>query len=352
MQSKVIEEANRQLSVCNACRYCEGFCASFQAMTRYRSFNESTIKQMANLCHNCQACYHSCQFTAPHEFDLNLPQALANARAESWEESMPFPAIARVMQSQGLLLLVGVLVAGILFWIVGEIPLASNLSFYELMPHNTLVSLFLTFFFLPLIILSIGLRRYWKSVGGKAIRWAHLSSAMKAAATLKNLDGGLGQGCNYEKGDKYTHTRRWAHQATMYGFLLCFLSTSVATIMHYGFLQEAPYPFWSLPKLFGVTGGVLLSLGTAKLMILKGRSDPNLGVSNRRSGEYGFVSLLFLVSTSGLLLYWLSGTDWASLLLIIHLASIAVFFVTTPYSKMAHGFFRTAALIREAQFKH
>ncbi|MDC1240864.1 4Fe-4S ferredoxin, partial [Litorivicinus sp.] len=138
MQSKVIEEANRQLSVCNACRYCEGFCASFQAMTRYRSFNESTIKQMANLCHNCQACYHSCQFTAPHEFDLNLPQALANARAESWEESMPFPAIARVMQSQGLLLLVGVLVAGILFWIVGEIPLASNLSFYELMPHNTL----------------------------------------------------------------------------------------------------------------------------------------------------------------------------------------------------------------------
>jgi citrate/tricarballylate utilization protein len=33
----------------------------------------------------------------------------------------------------------------------------------------------------------------------------------------------------------------------------------------------------------------------------------------------------------------------------IHLASIAAFFVTLPYTKMAHGFFRLAALMREAQ---
>ena len=28
------EEVARQLQICNACRYCEGFCAVFPAMTR------------------------------------------------------------------------------------------------------------------------------------------------------------------------------------------------------------------------------------------------------------------------------------------------------------------------------
>ena len=28
------EEARRQIEICNACRYCEGFCSVFPAMTR------------------------------------------------------------------------------------------------------------------------------------------------------------------------------------------------------------------------------------------------------------------------------------------------------------------------------
>ena len=31
-------EANRMLQICNACRYCEGFCAVFPAMTRRIEF--------------------------------------------------------------------------------------------------------------------------------------------------------------------------------------------------------------------------------------------------------------------------------------------------------------------------
>jgi len=50
-------------------------------------------------------------------------------------------------------------------------------------------------------------------------------------------------------------------------------------------------------------------------------------------------------------LYWSKGTPLAGGLLIIHLAVVATFFVAIPYSKMAHGFFRLAALCREAQLK-
>ncbi len=350
MHSDALAEATRQLSICNACRYCEGFCASFQAMTRYRAFDAETVAHMANLCHNCQACYHSCQYTAPHEFDLNLPQALANARVESWEEHMPFALIARKVQSSGMILAWITLFAAFLFGVVGNIPWVSDASFYALISHNALVAVFLPLFVGPLVILSLGLMKYWRAVGGQRITVNHLSAALVAAGSMKNLGGGLGQGCNYEHEDRYSNARKWAHHATMYGFLLCFAATSVATVMHYAFDYPAPYPLFSPPKILGVLGGILLTLGTSKLLYLKAKSDPALGVSDRRAGEYGFVLILWFVSTSGLLLYWLGGTMFAGAMLNLHLAGIAAFFVTLPYTKMAHGFFRLAALIREAQF--
>ena len=78
-------EARRQIEICNACRYCEGYCAVFPAMTRQRAFADGDMTQLANLCHNCRGCYYACQYTEPHEFAVNLPAALAEARQDSWD---------------------------------------------------------------------------------------------------------------------------------------------------------------------------------------------------------------------------------------------------------------------------
>jgi citrate/tricarballylate utilization protein len=43
-------EAARMLTICNACRYCEGFCAVFPAMTRRLSFDKADVHYLANLC--------------------------------------------------------------------------------------------------------------------------------------------------------------------------------------------------------------------------------------------------------------------------------------------------------------
>ena len=85
MQVDLIEEARRQAEICNACRYCEGYCSVFPALHRERAFSDGDITQLANLCHNCRGCYYACQYTAPHEFDLNLPRALAEVRQDSWQ---------------------------------------------------------------------------------------------------------------------------------------------------------------------------------------------------------------------------------------------------------------------------
>src|SRR5450432_3670811 len=79
-----LTEADRLMTVCNSCRYCEGLCAVFPAMEMRRSFSDGDLNYFANLCHACGACYTDCQFSPPHEFNVNVPQTLAIARADSY----------------------------------------------------------------------------------------------------------------------------------------------------------------------------------------------------------------------------------------------------------------------------
>jgi citrate/tricarballylate utilization protein len=58
---------------------------------------------------------------------------------------------------------------------------------------------------------------------------------------------------------------------------------------------------------------------------------------------------LGFVAFSGLILYFLGDTVLMSTLLVLHLGAILAFFVLTPFTKMAHGFYRMAALVRDAQ---
>ena len=80
------DELRRMMTVCNACRYCEGFCAVFPAMTQRREFTSNDLTYLSNLCHNCNACYHGCQYIAPHEFDINIPKKMAEIRGNSYEQ--------------------------------------------------------------------------------------------------------------------------------------------------------------------------------------------------------------------------------------------------------------------------
>lgn len=344
-------EAIRQLGICNSCRYCEGYCATFQALTRHRSFDLPTVSHLSNLCHNCRGCYYACQYTEPHEFALNIPAILARVRAKNWEDHIQPHMLSRLMQRSVWPYVVLFVVFAVLFSVGTGAPWVSAQPFYAAISHSLMVAIFLPLLVLPLVFLLMGLRRYWKAIEGSRLSVADIKQACQSAATLKQLSGGQGQGCNYESGERYSSTRRWAHQLTMYGFLLCFLSTSSATVYHYLFNLPAPYPLFSLPKLLGVTGGVMLCAGCLSLWVLKTRADKTLGSAEHLAGEYAFIALLFLVSATGLLLYWSKGTSLAGGWLIIHLAFVATFFVSLPYSKMTHGFFRLASLCREAQIK-
>ena len=348
--SRALNEARRQMTICNACRYCQGYCAVFPAMMRERAFSDGDLTQLANLCHNCRGCYYACQYADPHEFAVNLPAALADVRAESWERYAVPGSFAGAFHKSGVALGLALL-AGIalLFLAIGSLGGGGGQGFYAYLSHAAMVAIFAPAFVAPVVVVAIGVGRYWREIGGQRVTWADLRAALVDAGKLRNLSGGAAGGCNYEKGDRYSQARRHAHHAVFYGFLLCFASTTSGTILHYGFGMEAPYGPLDLPKLFGVPGGILLTLGGAGLIALKLRADPGLGATDRLGGEMGFILLLALTGATGLALYWAAGTAAVPALLAIHLGAVLAFFLTAPYSKMVHGAYRLAALVRESQ---
>ncbi|MCE5974886.1 tricarballylate utilization 4Fe-4S protein TcuB [Sinirhodobacter sp. WL0062] len=343
------EDARRQIEICNACRYCEGFCSVFPAMTRQKAFADGDLTQLANLCHNCRGCYYACQYTAPHEFALNIPAALAEVRVESWERLARPQTIARLFQTHGVAMAgLLVVVLALFFWALSALRPEAGAGFYAYLTHNTLVAIFAPAFVLPLALIALSVRDYWREVGGGRVRLAHVLSAFDSAARMKNLSGGHGEGCNFEKGDRFSDRRRVYHQLMMYGFLLCFASTASATLLHYGLAFEAPYSLISVPKLLGVPGGLMMVVGSAGLGWLKLRADRSLGAARVWGGEMAFVLLLGAVALTGLTLYAATGSTLVKPLLAIHLSTVMVLFLLMPFSKMVHGFYRLAALIAEA----
>lgn len=350
MQANLIQEARRQAEICNACRYCEGYCSVFPSLHANRAFSDGDITQLANLCHNCRGCYYACQYTAPHEFAINLPKALAEVRQESWEDFAVPQMAARQFQKNGMLIAVATIIGfALLFAVARWLGQSGGDGFYAVMSHNLMVAIFTPAFVLPLVSIGISLRRYWRATGGTWVTWRDIVDGFGAAANMRNLAGGHGEGCNFEDEDRFSQARRTAHQFVLYGFLLCFASTSAGTVLHYAFDLHAPYAFWSLPKLLGVPGGLMLTFGTGWLVVLKRRADPELGAVSAWGGELAFILLLGFVAFSGLALYALGGIAVMPTLLALHLGAVLSFFLLTPYTKMAHGFYRLAALVRDAQ---
>lgn len=347
-----LTEARRQVEICNACRYCEGYCSVFPAAFAERAFSDGDITQLANLCHNCRGCYYACQYTEPHEFALNLPAALADVRVESWERFAWPGGLARLFQRSGVAVAAALVVGiAVLFWAISALAPESGEGFYAYLAHGAMVAIFAPAFLFPLLVLAIGTRRYWAEVGGTRPTFGDLTAALADAAKLRNLSGGAAGGCNYESEDRYTQARRHAHQALVWGFMLCFASTASGTVLHYVFDIPAPYPLFSIPKLLGVPGGILLTVGAVGLAVLKRKADPALGATGAYSGEMAFILLLGLIGASGLALYAATGTGAVGALLALHLGAVLTFFLTLPFAKMAHAAYRLAALTRDAQRK-
>lgn len=329
MPHNVNTDAARVMTICNACRYCEGYCAVFPAMERRTVFDKGDLAYLANLCHNCAECYYACPYTPPHEFAVNVPKLLAAQRAQSYREN------ARPRWYGGGIL-VAILVSVVaMFWGAWRTP---QPGFYGVIPHRAMVELFGAAGAFVFVMLGASLMRFWRQSGSGAPQLRSVATALRDAMSLRYLSGGT----------PGAQARRWFHHCTFYGFLLCFASTTTAAFDHYLLGLRAPYPWSSAPVLLGALGGIGLLIGPVGLFALRRVRDPEIMDLAQNGPEISFLAALALTSFTGLLLLVLRDTHAMPVLLRVHLGVVLALFLTMPYGKFVHGTYRFAALARYA----
>jgi citrate/tricarballylate utilization protein len=357
-EAELLQEGARIMRICNACRYCEGYCAVFPAMELRQTFREGDLNYLANLCHNCSECYYACQYAPPHEFAVNVPRLLAGIRAESYRQYAWPARFARAFTAGGTgvsLVVAACLVVAYLITIVlsaggaGLFMAQPGGDFYRIVPHPVMAWSFGSVSVFVLIAFAAGFARFWRSSGERLsglVNPGALTKALVDVLTLRYLDGG-GGGCSYP-GERQSQSRRWLHHFTFYGFALCFASTSTAAFYHYALGWKAPYGYFSAPVLLGTSGGIALAVGALGLLWLKRTRNPETQAGVQNGMDVAFLTLLFLASITGLLLLALRQTAAMSVLLIVHLGIVLALFLTLPYGKFVHAVYRSAALVKYA----
>ncbi|MBK1639751.1 hypothetical protein CKO24_11930 [Rhodothalassium salexigens DSM 2132] len=338
------DDARRTLNLCNVCGFCTGLCDVFAAAQRRPDLRAADLRHLAHLCHDCRSCFYDCQYAPPHRFAIGVPAALARVRLDHYGDPR---------------------LAGGLFWgAVVAVPAAMLLlvpgarlfavhqgagAFYAVLPHAVMSALAATGVALAGLWLAGRLGRFWLASAGPPVHWSWrvVARGVADAVVLRNLGGGRGPGCHDRLG-RTDRWRRWSHHAVVTGVALTAAATLVAAVYHAGLGRVAPYPLTSPPVWLGTLGGVFMLGGLAGLARRRRHRDqaPDHGPMAR--ADRALRGRLAWVAASGLVLLALRDTPAMGLMLALHLGSVLGLTLTVPISKLAHGAFRTAALIREA----
>jgi citrate/tricarballylate utilization protein len=353
---QLLAEASRQLTICNACRYCEGFCAVFPALERRSLFSAGDVVQLANLCHDCRACFDACMYSPPHEFAVNPPLVLSAMRAASYERYAWPRTVPRVLRGR----------VGLLFGLAGGAALLLALAIatrgahalvapshgafspYAVISYPAMLATFIAATCYGLVIMLVAGHSYWRDVGGTRIRRPELSRAVRAAVTLRNQRGGGGE-CYYPDDEQPSPLRRRLHHVVAGGFALCLVSTIAAGVLQDILGSDPPYPLVSVPVISGTLGGVAFVIGSIGLLELKRRSSPVTSYAAMTMKDYGLLAALALLGITGLALLALRDTPAYPVAFLVHLSAVLLAFVTWPYGKFVHLVYRFLALVRDEQ---
>jgi citrate/tricarballylate utilization protein len=316
--------------------------------------DEASMVQLANLCHDCRACFHACMYAPPHEFDLNPPKILTAIREETYRRYVPRLSGRRVMGLAGASLAAAAL-AVLLAMLVGVIRGSGALwggsgahSAYQVLPYTALLVLATVPLLFGVVIALIGAARYWREVAGPLTRLLDVDAVSRAlwyAARLRYLRGG-GDECYYPA-DRPRASRRRLHALTAYGFGAAFVSTVAAAIEQHIAGIAPPYPYASLPVVSGLVGGVAITIGCTGLLIEKRHSDKTLTTPEMLRSDVAFIVTLDVLAVTGMLVLFLRGTPAFGLLLIVHVACVAVSFALFPYTKFIHFVYRFLAIVAD-----
>ena len=352
----LIDEAGRQLTICNACRYCEGYCPVFPAIEVRREFGRADVFFLANLCHDCRACYYACMYSPPHEFAVNFPQIMSEVRLESYRAWSWPPLLAGSFRD----IRKGIILAGLSIGLTIALALTLVVPLKLFAVHRGPGGFYTVVPFLVMLLPALGLTlyggavwmiggiRFWKDTEGELpcpMSFRVLAQTVGDILNLKWLRGGGQRGCYYPKAHP-AQARRLYHSLVYYGFLSATVSTTLAAIYQDILHKLPPYPYNSAPVLFGSIGGVAIIIGVVGLLVLKATSDRDPAHSPSLGLDYLFLIILGMTALSGMLTLLFRESSAMGIILTVHLGLVAALFITMPYGKLVHSLYRSLAILR------
>ena len=231
-------------------------------------------------------------------------------------------------------------------------------GFYaEFFPHWLLNTFFPFFTMLSFFLLVVGLARFWGSMkAADALNGAARSTVRVIPSLVRTVKAVLLHDRFGECGAQAA--RKWAHLAAFYGFITLFVVTVWAVIDIYllpilGIDSLYPFDLLHPMKVLANVGGVLLIYGSLKAILDRRSNDAETGTST--SFDWVFVWLLLGVGVTGFATQVFRFTvdptvesaavTTAYAAYFVHLVLVFQLLVYLPYSKFAHIFFRTVAMV-------
>ncbi|MEM3193054.1 MAG: hypothetical protein QXO75_07360 [Nitrososphaerota archaeon] len=332
-----MSEAIRQMSICNACRYCEGYCAVWDAIEFKFVLNEGYIYHLANLCHDCRDCFYACPFNEPeHEFKLNIPKVLGQVRVDTYTANVRPKFLKFALEKPILVTTLSTFIAvavAVIYASLFGLSKFSVLPMTAIIPDFLFKSITILVYFYTIVIWSWEGLSYWFKINEKAhLNASGLIRGIWDAIYHTNFRGG-GTGCKVPD-QKNRYFRLTTHSLVLFGFITALISISFYPDI-YGYVGIAY-----------LLGSMAVSIGTAGSIYMHLTEKEGSRNQKQSTMDYPFTFLLFLAGITGVLVPISTGTIWFNWNFLIHDALIIVVFLMAPYSKFIHPVFRFISLIK------
>ena len=149
-------------------------------------------------------------------------------------------------------------------------------------------------------------------------------------------------------------TRYYAHIAIFYGFIMLIMATTGAFVytvvldfFGVGWQDNSlALPLWDPVKIIGNAGGVFLLVGVTWAIYLRLTKREESGTS--AYFDWFFIAVLYITAFTGFLIQGLRFADIREVaysFYLVHLLFVYTLFAYFPFSKFAHVYYRTMALI-------
>jgi quinone-modifying oxidoreductase subunit QmoC len=230
----------------------------------------------------------------------------------------------------------------------------SNVIDFDLfLPHGVVDAIFVLGNILIFTLAAVGFNRFWKKLRsrGDEIKIPFLPALW---TTIKDI---INHSKFYEC--EANQARAQAHILVLAGFVGAMITTGLVFVFifiphyldkiglgHFSSLFALPLDLPHPVKFLGAISGLLILLGGALLIFRRWADQDKVGANGY--ADHLFLYMIFAVGLTGMLSWLLRVADTAVLAYFVyylHLVTVWFLLWYMPYSKFAHMFYRTLALV-------